>query len=144
MSITDDGILNGQWNVLHTQPDDPFVIGDAPAATWERTDRSFLIHGQGFSKPAVEVFLPVSPIACLHIMPSVQRTRQVIKPTTLEINTAQAAFASDYCYTNCRLDALDAALQPYFGTAKLGVTAFSIRHRDYGNTLFDLLMNKEQ
>jgi Protein of unknown function (DUF4238) len=139
MSYTDEGLLNGEWNTLHTTPDDPFVIGDAPVVTWERTDRPPLLYGQGFNKPDVEVFLPISPVACLHMLPQVQRTRRVVTPTTLEVNLAQAAFASDFCYTNQLSDTLDAALKPYFGIAKIGTTAFSIRRREYQQTLFEIL-----
>jgi hypothetical protein len=117
------------------------VIGDAPVVTWERTERNFLIYGQGFSKPNVEAFLPISPTACLHILPAVQRTRRVLNPTTQEVNMAQASYASDYCYTNIRSEVLDAVLQPHFGRTVIGVNAFSIRHRDYRKTMFDILMN---
>jgi hypothetical protein len=144
MSRFDEQMLSGNWDLLHTLPDDPFVIGDAPVVTWERSDRNFLIYGQGFSKPDVEALLPISPIACLHIQPAVQRTRPLRTPTTQEVNIAQASFASNYCYTNIRSDVLDATLQPHFGRTIIGVNAFSIRHRDYSRTMFDILMNRGQ
>jgi len=37
---------------------------------------------------------------------------------------------------------LDAQLQPCFGTIRFGANAFSVRHRDYTNTMFDILMNR--
>lgn len=141
MARLDEDMESGQWGILHTEPENPFVIGDAPVVTWERNERNFLIHGQGFSKPDVEAFLPVSPIACLHILPRVKRTRRVVMPTTREVNEAQAAYASDYCYTNIESAALDALLQPHFGKTRLGINAFSVRHRDYSNTMFDILMS---
>jgi hypothetical protein len=144
MARLDEGMENGHWGILHTEPENPFAIGDAPVVTWERNDRNFLIHGQGFSRPDVEVFLPVSPIACLHILPRVTRTRRVVTPVTREVNEAQAAYASDYCYTNIGSEPLNATLQPHFGRTRLGINAFSVRHRNYSNTMFDILMNGGQ
>ena len=77
MARLDEDMVNGLWRILYTEPENPFVIGDAPVVTWERNERNFLIHGQGFGKPDVEAFLPVSPKACLHILPRVRRTRIV-------------------------------------------------------------------
>jgi hypothetical protein len=65
----------------------------------------------------------------------------VLLPTVQEINTAQAAFASRYCFTNINSAEIDSALQPNFGKAKLGVTAFTIWHRNYDNSVYELLMN---
>lgn len=141
MAYLDESIDGGQWNIMHTAPEFPFVIGDAPVVTWERLDNGFLLHGQGFSKPNVEVLLPVASTACLHVMPVVQRTRQPRVPTVKEVNEAQAAYATQYCYTNVRDVVLDKILQPHFGRNRIGVTVFSIRHRNYENTMFDLLMS---
>lgn len=33
LSRPDDGMLNGNWELLHTTPGEPFVIGDAPVVT---------------------------------------------------------------------------------------------------------------
>jgi hypothetical protein len=141
LTRSDEAMLNGNWELLHTAPSAPFVIGDAPVATWERTDRNFIVYGQGFGRPNVEVVLPISPVACLHILPAVQRTRRVITPTTEEVNVAQAAFSTSHCFTSIRSDDLNQTLQPHFGRAVLGVNAFSIRHRNYTNTMFEILMN---
>ena len=130
------------WGVVRAEPDNPFVIGDAPVVTWERTDQNMLIYGLGFSRPNVEVILPVSPTECLHVLPAVGRTRQPTVPSTQDVNIAQASFATHHCFTNIRSDSLDAALQPNFGRVRLGINAFSIRHRDYSNSMFDLLMNR--
>jgi hypothetical protein len=141
LSRPDEAMLNGNWNLLHTSLDDPFVIGDAPVVTWERMNRNVLIYGLGFSRPNVEVLFPISPIACLHILPAVQRTRHVYTPSTQEVNAAQAAFATAHCFTNIRSDVIDVVLQPAFGRAEIGVTAFNIGHRDYSSTMFEILMN---
>jgi hypothetical protein len=142
LSRPDDGMLNGNWELLHTTPGEPFVIGDAPVVTWERTENNFLIYGQGFSRPNVEVLFPISPIACLHIQPLVRRTRRVHTPSTQEVNMAQAAFATAHCFTNIHSDALNTLLPPSFGRAEIGVTAFNVAHRDYSNTMFEILMNE--
>jgi len=142
MAKLDEQMANGVWGVVRAEPDNPFVIGDAPVVTWERTDQNMLIYGLGFRRPNVEVILPVSPTACLHVLPAVGRTRQPTVPSTQDVNIAQASFATHHCFTNIRSDSLDAALQPNFGRVRLGINAFSIRHRDYSNSMFDLLMNR--
>jgi len=118
------------------------VIGDAPVVTWERTEQNSLMYGQGFARPNVEVFLPVFPTACLHVLPAVPRTRPVRTPTTEEVNMAQAAFATQHCFTNVRSMEIDTLLQPQFGTVRLGIDGFSIGHLDYTKKLFEILMNR--
>ncbi len=141
MSSLDEAMDNGAWNPLHTTLEEPFVIGDAPVVTWERDERNFLIYGQGFSRPNVEVLLPVAPTACLHILPAVPRSRNVVIPKVDEVNAAQAAFATHHCYAHCNSAGIDAILQPIFGTTKIGINAFSVRHRNYTDTMFHLLMS---
>lgn len=142
MAYFDEGIDNGRWNVMHTFPKIPFVIGDAPVITWERNEHNALIYGQGFGRPNVEVILPVASTTCLHILPAVERNRRVVVPTVGEVNVAQASFATKYCYTNLESGELDGILQPHFGRTRLGINAFSVRHRNYGDTMFNLLMNR--
>lgn len=141
MALCDDELDNGVWNVMHTTPDAPFVLGDAPVVTWVRAADDSLHHGQGFSRPNVEALLPVCPTACLHILPAVQRTTRLRAPTVLEVNQAQAAYATQYCYTNIGDPTLDAILQPLFGRNKIGINVFSVRHRNYEDKMFELLMS---
>jgi len=124
---TFDGAI---WGIVHTEADNPFVIGDAPVVTWHRDQEGLAQYGIGFREPNVEVLLPVSPTACLHVLPNVQRTRTVITPKTFEVNAAEAAFA-EVCYTNVCNNSLNQHLQKYFGRAEIGVNAFSLRHKDY-------------
>jgi hypothetical protein len=35
-------------------------------------------------------------------------------------------------------------LQPHFGRTRLGINAFSVRHRNYTNTMFEILLNGGQ
>ena len=142
LSGTDQNLLHGHWGILRTTPDDPFVIGDTPVVTWERTDRNMLMFGQGFSRPNVEVLLPVSPNACLHVLPAVDRTRPIRTPATVEVNMAQASFATQHCFTNINSLKLDETLQANFGQTRLGVNAFTLRHRNLTNTMFDILMHQ--
>lgn len=125
MDFVDENMLNGHWGILRTEPDKPFVIGDAGIVTWERSTNNTLQFGLGFARPNVEVFLPVSPTACLHVLPRVERTRQPLTPATTEVNIAQAALAAEDCFTNIFSPDLDAALQPHFGTCRIGIEAFS-------------------
>jgi hypothetical protein len=137
----DEALFDGRWDCRRTSPDNPFVISDAPVVTWERLGTGLFSYGLGFHRPNVEIFLPLSPMTCLHILPNVKRTRSVLQPTVQEINIAQAAFASHYCFTNINSAEINSALQPNFGRAKLGVTAFTIWHRNYDNPVYELLMN---
>jgi hypothetical protein len=118
------------------------VIGDAPVVTWERTDNNLLNFGQGFARPNVEALLPVSPTACLHVLPRVRRTRQVVAPTSMEVNMAQAAFATHHCFTNVCSQETDQILQCHFGVIRLGIDGFSVKHIDYKKALFEILMGR--
>jgi len=141
MQEADERLLTGQWNFLRTVPDNPFVISDAPVVTWERLVDGTISYGLGFHRPNVEVFLPISPLVCLHILPNVERTRQVVSASVPEINAAQAAFASRYCFTDRNIPELDQALQPVFGMAELGVKSFTVWHRNYDESIYAILMN---
>jgi hypothetical protein len=140
MEFLDDTIDQGQWNILETSPDVPFVIGDAPVVTWQRLENGNLSYGHGFATPNVEVVLPVSSTHCLHILPAVQRTLPPRRPQPGEINRAQAAFATNACYAWKNDPVLDQLLQPKFGTVQIGINAFSVRHRNYESTMFELFM----
>jgi hypothetical protein len=144
LSGVDQNLLYGHWDILRTEPDEPFAIGDAPVVTWERTERNMLMFGQGFARPNVEVLLPVSPTSCLRVLPAVQRTRPVMPPATVEVNMAEASFATQYCFTNINSPKLDETLQRYFGQTILGLNAFTLRHRDFTNTMFNILMNRSR
>jgi hypothetical protein len=142
MANLDEVIYAGDWKLITIASGTmPFVISDTPIVTWERLDSDLLDLGVGFHRPNVEAFLPISPSSCLHILPAVKRTRLVKIPSVEQINAAQAAFASRSCFTNVKDDRLDQILQHGFGTAKLGVNAFTVSHRDYTNTVYELLMN---
>ncbi|HEY5213639.1 MAG TPA: DUF4238 domain-containing protein [Acidobacteriaceae bacterium] len=140
MTNQDNTFDGAQWGVVHTEEDKSFVIGDAPVVTWRRDRTGVLNYGVGFQEPNVEVLLPISPMACLHVLPSVQRTLIVRMPTASEVNAAQAAFA-EACYTNIGSNSLDQELQPHFGEKEMGINAFSIRHRDYV-TAFSVLLSR--
>jgi hypothetical protein len=142
MDFADEGMLNGHWGVLRAQPDQPFVIGDAPVVTWERSDDNMLHFGLGFARPNVEAFLPVSPTACLHVLPRVQRTRPLLAPSVVEVNMAQAALATEHCFTSVGSAEIDAIMQRHLGTIRIGIEGFSVRHIDYKGLMFDILMGR--
>jgi hypothetical protein len=142
MDFADENMLNGHWGILRVEPDQPFVIGDAPVVTWERSDDNRLHFGQGFARPNVEAFLPVSPTACLYVLPRVGRTRPLLAPSVVEVNMAQAALATEHCFTNvCSVD-IDAIMQRHLGTVRIGIEGFSVRHIDYKRLMFDILMGR--
>lgn len=136
----DQTIAGGRWGILSTTPDNPFIIGDAPVVTWIRGG-NFLHYGFGFQRPNVEVLLPVCPTACLHVLPAVPRNQQLLTPTVSEVNEAQASFASEYCYAHTNSPVLNDLIQCRIGRRRIGVYLFSVRHRNYSNTMFELLMS---
>jgi hypothetical protein len=142
MTFPDETMLNGTWGIMTTDAEHPFVIGDAPVVTMERTEGNRLYFGIGFARPNVEVFLPVSPSACIHVLPQVARTRQPLPPSPVEVNMAQAAFATKHCFGSINSPETDAILQPQFGTIRLGDTGFNTRHIDHNQVLFDILMGQ--
>ena len=143
MEFPDEGMLNGQWGIITTDAAHPFVIGDAPVVTWDRKDNGRLYPGIGFAQPNVEVALPVSPTACIHVLPVVTRTRSVPIPSAAEVNMMQAAFAKKYCFGNINSPEIDVALQPEFGKMRMGITGFNTRHIDHNQVLFDILMGRK-
>lgn len=142
MNFPDETMLNGSWGIMTTDNAHPFVIGDAPVVTFERTERTTLYWGQGFARPNVEVVLPVSPTVCLHILPRVERTREPRQPAPAEVNMGQAAFATRYCFGNINSPEIDATLQPEFGKMQMGVTGFNTHHIDHNKALFNILMGR--
>jgi hypothetical protein len=140
MVYRDEALIAGEWERVYTEANDPFVIGDAPIVTWNRVN-DIPLPGVGFGTVDVEVLFPIAPTACLHIMPRVQRTRRVRKPTVREINEAQAAFATQYCFSNIKSDELDVVLQPKFGTLRMGVNGFNIVGFNVNRNMFECLVN---
>lgn len=136
----DERLASGRWGIVPTTEDNPFIIGDAPVVTWIRRGR-LLNYGFGFERPDVEVILPVCPTACLHALPLVPRTQEPQMPSATEVNEAQASFASEYCYAHTNSPALNALIQPRLGSRQIGIHLFCVRHRDYTNTIFELLMS---
>jgi hypothetical protein len=141
MESVDERLLTGQWDHLTTTPDKPFVISDAPVVTWQRNAGGFISHGGGFHRPDVEVFMPVSPTLCLHIQPSVPRTRPVARPSVDDINAAQASMSTRYCYTNVCSLSVDRVVQEWAGSAELGVKSFTVWHRNYDYAFYEIFMN---
>jgi hypothetical protein len=141
MQTVDEPLMRGEWRYLRTTPDRPFVISDAPVATWVRSEQNTLSYGQGFHRANVEVFLPISPLTCLHILPDVERTRGVLQPSVEDINAAQAAFATRYCFTNINSQEIDRMFQESFGKAEIGKKSFTLWHRNYTDTYYELLLN---
>jgi len=137
----DDQILNGQWGLIKTTGDRPFVLSDAPVVTWERLESGAISHGVGFHRPNVEVALPVSPLTCLHILPDVKRSRAVKPPTVDEINRAEIGFAHESCFTNVPSKDIDLVVQQSISSIKIGKNAFTMQHRNYDNAFYELLMN---
>lgn len=64
------------------------------------------------------------------------------RPAPEEVNMAQAAFATEHCFTNVYSAETDATLQPHFGTIRLGIEGFSTKHIDYNKALFDIIMSQ--
>ncbi|MGC9197811.1 MAG: hypothetical protein ACP5E5_02600 [Acidobacteriaceae bacterium] len=143
MDTVDEKLLRGQWNYLTTTPDNPFVILDAPVVMWQRRANGLVSFGVGFHREDVEVFLPVSPTLCQHILPDVQRTRPAAVPIVDEVNAAEASLSTQYCYTNVNCPAVDRVVQKYAGTAEMGLRSFTVWHRNYDDTFYDHLLSMD-
>jgi len=141
MAFTDETMESGEWRVIQTDLDHPFVIGDAPVISWQRLDNGVLLYGMGFATPNVEIVLPIASTVCLQILPAVQRTLQVRQPSINEVNRAQAAFSTRYCYAHKNDPIVDQDLQSQFNRNRIGINSFSVRHRNYSDTMFELLMS---
>lgn len=140
MAFTDEAMENGEWRTIQTVLDHPFVVGDAPVVSWQRLENGVLLYGMGFSTPNVEIVLPIASTTGLHILPAVQRTLPVRAPSINEVNRAQAAFATGYCYAHKNDPTIDHDLQSQFSQNRIGIDSFSVRHRNYADTMFELLM----
>jgi hypothetical protein len=141
MANTEPALENGEWNTVQTDLERPFVIGDAPVVTWRRRDNGVLDYGLGFHTPNVEVLLPISSTACLQVLPAVEWRGRPQRPKINEINHAQAAFATRYCYAHKGDPAIDKVLQSVFSQRQIGKNAFSVRHRNYNDTMLEILMS---
>jgi hypothetical protein len=141
-SAVDQPMLRGDWSVVRTTANDPFILSDAPVVTWERLEGGTLSYGLGFHRPNVEVLLPVSPTACLHILPVVNRSRPSIPPSVHEINSGQASFAYEACFANQSKQEIDDIVQKCAGNVQFGRNAFMLWHQNYDNLIFDILMNQ--
>ena len=87
--------------------------------------------------------LPVSSTIGLDILPDVRRTRRVRQPSISEVNMAQPALATKHCYAWKTDPAIDTDLRPMFGKARIGFNVYSVRHRNYSETMFELMMSGE-
>jgi hypothetical protein len=141
MPYVDDKMYDGQWNLVNTSDDKPFIISDTPVVTWERLATGASRYGIGFHEPNIEAMLPISPLSCLHILPKVVRNLPTQPPSSGEANAAQAAFSGRFCYANIQSDWIDQIVQQNFGKAQLGVTAFTIGHRNYEKLVYEQLLN---
>lgn len=141
MSTRDEAMYRGEWKLLTTTQDKPYILSDSPVVTWQRDDALTPHHGGGFWRPNVEILLPVSPLKCLHILPAVERTRPVVVPTADEVNTAEAAFAYQHCFANVFSRDIDALVQDHISTAKMGDNVFTVWHRQYDNAVYEELMS---
>jgi len=141
MAITEPALENGEWSTVQTDLEHPFVIGDAPVVTWRRRENGTLDYGFGFNTPDVEVILPISSTECIQVLPDVQRILRCKTPRINEINHAQAAFATKYCYGHKCDPAIDKLLQTVFSQRQIGVNAFTLRHKNYSDAMFEIFMS---
>lgn len=142
MSEADEPLFSGEWNYIRTVQAQPFTISDSPVVTWQRLPGDEFSYGLGFHRPEVEILLPISPLVCLHILPRVQRTYANRRPTVVEVNMAQAAFAAKCCFSNVESPQIDRIFQANFGRAEMGVKSFTVWHRNYDNAVYDILMSQ--
>ncbi len=137
----DERIFNGEWRTVHTTHNDPFILSDSPVVTWERLGSRFS-YGLGFHRENVELLLPISPTACLHILPAVGRNRTIISPSAGQVNAGQAAFAHRDCFANQFSQEIDSVVQAHISTVQIGRNAFLSRSFNERRIFYDLLMSR--
>jgi hypothetical protein len=137
----DEVLFRGEWRLLSAEPSKTFLLSDTPVITWNRLESGQLAYGVGFHTANVEVFLPISPATCLHILPYVHRTRRIASPTVTEINIAEASFSYNACFASQFSQELDVIVQQHISTVRIGENAFTVFHRNYENTIYDTLMS---
>ena len=140
MSHVDPLLRDSEWRWVRTTPDDPFMLADSPVITFARAVDGKLDYGMGFHEPNVEVALPMSPTACLHLLPAVADHRPAQTPTTREINWGQAGYAFEHCFCNANFAHLDAIMQENGGTFEMGTKTYWLPHENYNNHVCDILM----
>ncbi len=122
-------LYGGQWNILHSDDLDPFIIGDNPVVTWKLENGS-PSYGVGIQVPGAEIFLPVSPKACLHILPAGHPRPIVSRPTASHVNEAQVMFMTRRVYAQSLLPQIDELVQRKGGALQIGVNCFLPRRDD--------------
>jgi Protein of unknown function (DUF4238) len=137
----DEKLFRGNWELIVTTEENPFILADSPVATWVRDHHGDIDHGSGFERPDVEVVLPLAPVTCLHIAPDVPRSRPMVRPTVQEVNVAQATFACKACYANLRSGEIDELVQNT-PRKKFGQDFFTLGHRDYDSLFYEFLMQQ--
>lgn len=137
----DEWMIKGEWRIIRANSSEPFILSDTPVVTWERRDQGFNL-GIGFERPNLEVILPVSPTACLQILPDVQRTRAAVTPTVTEVNIIQASFAREACFADRKSDEIDTLLQENIHKLKIGQNVFTLWHRNFDEKFFDIVMQQ--
>jgi len=132
---------------MTTEAAHPFVIGDEPVVTFERTERNTLSWLQGFARRNVEAFLPVSATMCLDILARFERTRQTRRRLRHKstVNMGQTAGATKYCLGDIESQEIDVVLQSGVRQDADGnhrLQRFDTHHIDHHQALFDILMGR--
>jgi hypothetical protein len=123
----------GHWNILHSVGEQ-FIIGDNPVVTWkmENGNPSF---GVGLHVPGAEVFLPVSPTACLQILPAGCTRPIVSRPTPMQVNEAQVMFMTNRVFAKDYLTRIDELVQRKGGAFQIGFNCFLPPRNDEADAL---------
>ena len=137
----DEAMIEGEWKVIRTDPNEPFIISDTPVVTWERLAHGFNF-GIGFERANLEVIVPVSPLSCLYILPAVERMTTPIMPTIREVNIAQAAFSHRACFADRKSEEIDRLVQENIHKVKIGRNAFTLWHRKFDEVFYDTMMQQ--
>lgn len=124
----DDHLYHGQWNFIYSA-DGGFIIGDNPVVTWkmENGQPSF---GVGIHVPGAEVFLPISPTACLHLLPAGHPRPFVSRPTPVQVNEAQIMFMTKRVYSQRLMPEINDLVQRKGAVLQMGHNCFLIPRND--------------
>lgn len=120
--VFDLHLYRGHWDILYSDGDQ-FIIGDNAVITW-KLEKCAPTFGVGLHVPGAEVFLPVSPNACLRVFPAGSGRTAISRPTVMQINEAQVMFMTNRVFARDYVPQIDELVQQKGGTYQIGFNCF--------------------
>lgn len=123
--IEEEQFALGRWDILNTREDRPFVLTDTPVMSWSRKGHGEPSVGVGLFRSDAEVFLPVSPQNCIHLLPLANRDLYTEKPSTGQINSLMVRTMARYAYSSRFVPQINELVQSQGATLRVGQDCFT-------------------